>query len=96
MEDEPALIIGTLAGRATEATATSDVVFLFRGDTGWVVHTVGRLEDLAPAFSAGPASALPSASRSVIYADDPAAAVAAIPSMLPAEAEPLVEVQREC
>ena len=29
----------------------------------------GRLENLAAAFSAGPASALPSASRSVIYAD---------------------------
>ncbi len=29
----------------------------------------GRLEDLAAAFSAGPASALPSASRSVLYAD---------------------------
>jgi orotidine-5'-phosphate decarboxylase len=29
----------------------------------------GRLEELAAAFSAGPASALPSASRSVIYAD---------------------------
>jgi orotidine-5'-phosphate decarboxylase len=29
----------------------------------------GRLEDLAGAFTAGPASALPSASRSVIYAD---------------------------
>ena len=29
----------------------------------------GRLEELAPAFAAGPASALPSASRSVIYAD---------------------------
>jgi orotidine-5'-phosphate decarboxylase len=29
----------------------------------------GRLEDLAAAFTAGPASALPSASRSVIYAD---------------------------
>jgi orotidine-5'-phosphate decarboxylase len=29
----------------------------------------GRLDDLAAAFSAGPASALPSASRSVIYAD---------------------------
>jgi orotidine-5'-phosphate decarboxylase len=34
----------------------------------------GRIEDLAPAFAAGPASALPSASRSVIYAEDPAAA----------------------
>jgi len=29
----------------------------------------GRPEDLAPAFAAGPASALPSASRSVLYAD---------------------------
>jgi orotidine-5'-phosphate decarboxylase len=29
----------------------------------------GRLEQLAPAFTAGPASALPSASRSVLYAD---------------------------
>jgi orotidine-5'-phosphate decarboxylase len=29
----------------------------------------GRLDDLAPAFAAGPASALPSASRSVLYAD---------------------------
>jgi orotidine-5'-phosphate decarboxylase len=29
----------------------------------------GRLEDLAPAFTAGLASALPSASRSVLYAD---------------------------
>jgi orotidine-5'-phosphate decarboxylase len=29
----------------------------------------GRLEDLSAAFAAGPASALPSASRSVIYAD---------------------------
>jgi orotidine-5'-phosphate decarboxylase len=29
----------------------------------------GRLEDLAAAFASGPASALPSASRSVIYAD---------------------------
>jgi orotidine-5'-phosphate decarboxylase len=29
----------------------------------------GRMEDLAPAFAAGPASALPSASRSVLYAD---------------------------
>jgi orotidine-5'-phosphate decarboxylase len=29
----------------------------------------GRLDDLAAAFTAGPASALPSASRSVIYAD---------------------------
>jgi orotidine-5'-phosphate decarboxylase len=29
----------------------------------------GRLEELAAAFTAGPASALPSASRSVIYAD---------------------------
>ena len=29
----------------------------------------GRLEDLTAAFTAGPASALPSASRSVIYAD---------------------------
>jgi orotidine-5'-phosphate decarboxylase len=29
----------------------------------------GRLEDLAPAFTAGAASALPSASRSVLYAD---------------------------
>jgi orotidine-5'-phosphate decarboxylase len=29
----------------------------------------GRLEQLAPAFRAGPASALPSASRSVLYAD---------------------------
>jgi orotidine-5'-phosphate decarboxylase len=29
----------------------------------------GRLSELAPAFAAGPASALPSASRSVIYAD---------------------------
>jgi len=29
----------------------------------------GRLEDLTAAFAAGPASALPSASRSVIYAD---------------------------
>jgi orotidine-5'-phosphate decarboxylase len=29
----------------------------------------GRLEDLSAAFSAGPASALPSASRSVLYAD---------------------------
>jgi orotidine-5'-phosphate decarboxylase len=29
----------------------------------------GRLEDLAAAFTAGPASALPSASRSVLYAD---------------------------
>jgi orotidine-5'-phosphate decarboxylase len=29
----------------------------------------GRLEDLAAAFAAGPASALPSASRSVLYAD---------------------------
>lgn len=42
----------------------------------------GRLEDLAPAFSAGPASALPSASRSVIYADDPAAAAAALSEQL--------------
>ena len=38
----------------------------------------GRLANLAPAFSAGPASALPSASRSVIYADDPAAAATAL------------------
>ena len=29
----------------------------------------GRLEDLAATFTAGPASALPSASRSVLYAD---------------------------
>jgi orotidine-5'-phosphate decarboxylase len=29
----------------------------------------GRLKQLAPAFTAGPASALPSASRSVLYAD---------------------------
>jgi orotidine-5'-phosphate decarboxylase len=29
----------------------------------------GRLEDLSAAFTAGPASALPSASRSVLYAD---------------------------
>ena len=29
----------------------------------------GRLDDLAPAFAAGPASAIPSASRSVLYAD---------------------------
>ncbi len=29
----------------------------------------GRLDDLAPAFTAGAASALPSASRSVLYAD---------------------------
>jgi orotidine-5'-phosphate decarboxylase len=29
----------------------------------------GRLDDLGPAFAAGPASALPSASRSVLYAD---------------------------
>ena len=29
----------------------------------------GRLEDLVPAFTAGPASALPSVSRSVLYAD---------------------------
>lgn len=42
----------------------------------------GRIEDLAPAFSAGPASALPSASRSVIYADDPAAAAAALSGQL--------------
>jgi orotidine-5'-phosphate decarboxylase len=42
----------------------------------------GRLEDLAPAFAAGPASALPSASRSVIYADDPAAAAAALSEQL--------------
>lgn len=42
----------------------------------------GRLEDLAPAFSAGPASALPSASRSVIYADDPRTAVAALSEQL--------------
>jgi len=41
----------------------------------------GRLEDLAPAF-AGPASALPSASRSVIYADDPGAAAAALSHQL--------------
>jgi orotidine-5'-phosphate decarboxylase len=33
----------------------------------------GRLDDLAPAFTAGPASALPSASRSVLYADRGAA-----------------------
>jgi len=42
----------------------------------------GRLEDLAPAFSSGPASALPSASRSVIYADDPAAAAATLSKQL--------------
>jgi orotidine-5'-phosphate decarboxylase len=48
----------------------------------------GRLEDLAPAFSAGPASALPSASRSVIYADDPAAAAAALSDQLRAVLSP--------
>jgi orotidine-5'-phosphate decarboxylase len=43
----------------------------------------GRIADLAPAFAAGPASAIPSASRSVLYADsgpgwqDAAAAAAA-------------------
>ncbi len=42
----------------------------------------GRIEDLAPAFAPGPASALPSASRSVIYADDPAAAAAALAEQL--------------
>jgi orotidine-5'-phosphate decarboxylase len=42
----------------------------------------GRLEDLAPAFSANLASALPSASRSVIYADDPAAAAATLSEQL--------------
>lgn len=42
----------------------------------------GRLEDLAPAFAAGPASALPSASRSVIYADDPAASAAELSQQL--------------
>ena len=48
----------------------------------------GRIEDLAPAFSAGPASALPSASRSVIYADDPAAAAAALSEQLRAVLSP--------
>lgn len=42
----------------------------------------GSVEDLAPAFSTGPASALPSASRSVIYADDPRAAAAALSEQL--------------
>lgn len=42
----------------------------------------GRIENLAPAFAAGPASALASASRSVIYADDPAAAAAALSAQL--------------
>lgn len=31
---------------ATEATATSDVVFLFRGEAGWAVHLVGRYTDV--------------------------------------------------
>lgn len=48
----------------------------------------GRLEDLAPAFGAGPASALPSASRSVIYADDPGAAAAALSEQLRAVLSP--------
>lgn len=42
----------------------------------------GRIEDLAPAFSSGPASALATASRSVLYADDPAAAAAALSEQL--------------
>jgi orotidine-5'-phosphate decarboxylase len=42
----------------------------------------GRIEDLAPAFAAGPASALPTASRSVIYAGDPGAAAAALVDQL--------------
>ncbi|MDX6480271.1 MAG: orotidine-5-phosphate decarboxylase [Gaiellaceae bacterium] len=42
----------------------------------------GRIEDLAPAFAPGPASALPTASRSVIYADDPRAAAAALSQQL--------------
>ena len=42
----------------------------------------GRLEDLAPAFVDGPATALPSASRSVIYADDPAVAAVALSEQL--------------
>lgn len=42
----------------------------------------GRLDDLAPAFGRGPASALPSASRSVIYAEDPAAAAADLSNQL--------------
>ncbi|HVU72587.1 MAG TPA: nuclear transport factor 2 family protein [Mycobacteriales bacterium] len=29
----------------TEASATSDVVFLFRGEAGWAVHMVGRYTD---------------------------------------------------
>ena len=29
-----------------KATATSDVVFLFRGEAGWAVHMVGRYTDV--------------------------------------------------
>jgi hypothetical protein len=30
----------------TEATATSDVVFILQGDTGWAVKVVGRYHDV--------------------------------------------------
>jgi orotidine-5'-phosphate decarboxylase len=42
----------------------------------------GQAEDLGPAFSAGPASALVSVSRSVIYADAPAKAAAELAEQL--------------
>ncbi len=42
----------------------------------------GWIEDLAPAFAAGPASALASASRSVIYAANPGAAAAELSRQL--------------
>lgn len=48
----------------------------------------GRIEDLAPAFAGGPAGALATASRSVIYADDPAAAAAALSEQLRAVLSP--------
>lgn len=46
----------------------------------------GRPEDLAPAFAPGPGSALPSASRSVLYAESPATAAAELAEQLRAVA----------
>jgi len=42
------LVVNTLVSdwNDTEASATSDVIFLLQGDAGWVVQVVGRYHDV--------------------------------------------------
>lgn len=74
-----AVVGATHPGALADARALMpDAILLLPG----VGAQGGRIEDLAPAFAGGPATALATASRSVIYADDPAAAAAALSAQL--------------